>query len=411
MSHKYRIYNNENKIVSSGCNIRRRKETPFTIKTLAGQLYEMVAEPCDTVGTLKEFIYEYTSELITGTIKTKSFRLFIIPIGNKDYKILEDNNVNLISILGRLEDPIIYIWMGCNEFLYKKIDIYEEQSYKNKSNSICVLGDFIYKICVNKNSQPGGLYTHNIFKINRNDGTSILFAECEKPYGICTDGTNFYVTDKHKIRVLNEFGREVETFDIPQIDLALPAGICVSGDEIYVLNVSSYPVGQVDDPIMVFNKNTGELIRQFGGSFHPISICVSENNIYVSSDDYVLQDSHQIRIYDKNGTHLFSIKNVEASSICFSTNNQELYIADKENDSIKVYRKEEEDYIFNRQFGSSNKKGVFKKKGFFHRYTGYILQYNEDDLDRPYSICLSPDEKELYVADRTKQIKVYKTSC
>ena len=68
MSHKYRIYNNENKIVSSGCNIRRRKETPFTIKTLAGQLYEMVAEPCDTVGTLKEFIYEYTSELITGTI-------------------------------------------------------------------------------------------------------------------------------------------------------------------------------------------------------------------------------------------------------------------------------------------------------------------------------------------------------
>ena len=68
-------------------------------------------------------------------------------------------------------------------------------------------------------------------------------------------------------------------------------------------------------------------------------------------------------------------------------------------------------FIFNRQFGSSNKKGVFEKKGFFHRYTGYILQYNEDDLDRPYSICLSPDEKELYVADRTKQIKVYKTSC
>ena len=52
MSHKYHIYDNENKIVSSGCNIRRRKETPFTIKTLAGQLYEMVAEPCDTVGTL-----------------------------------------------------------------------------------------------------------------------------------------------------------------------------------------------------------------------------------------------------------------------------------------------------------------------------------------------------------------------
>ena len=399
MSHNYRIRdNNENKIVSSGCNIRRRTETPFKIQTLAGQLYDLIAEPCDTVGTLKEFIYEYMSQSITGTIKTKSFR--IVVMSDAPYKILEDNNVNLISIVGK--DPIIYIFMDCNEYLDKKIDIDEKYSPKNKSNSICVLGDFIYKI----------VSGNNILKINKNNGTSILFAECEKPYGICTDGTNFYVTDSKKIRVLNTDGIDVKKIDIPEIDLALPAGICVWGDEIYLLNISSSNVGQVNDPIMVFDKNTGAERRRFGQLFHPVSICVSENNIYVSSDDYALSDPHQIRIYDKNGTNILTIKKVEASSICFSKNNQELYIADKENDSIKVYRKEgPREYVFNRKFGSNNKKGVFEKKGILHRYTGYILQYNEEDLDRPYSICLSPDEKELYVADHTKQIKVYKTSC
>ena len=423
---RYSIYDDNNKIVSSGCNIRRRQETPFKIQTLAGQVYELVAEPCDTVGTLKEFIYEFMSELITGTIKTNSFKLFIIRMESRQ-EILKDNNVNLISILDSLgEDKTIHIVTDCNESLYKKIDIYEEESFKNKSNSMCVLGDFIYKICVYKDSShllndldSNRLqrYTQNIVKINRNDGTSTLFAECDRPYGICTDGTNFYVTDSKKIRVLNTSGILINTFDIPEINDAIPTGICVSGNEIYVLNVSSSLFVYVDRPIMVFDKRTGRINEWFGVGIpcDPISICVSETNIYMGSKDM------RIYICDKNKEEnkkrvCLVANGLRANSICFSKNKEEveLYIVDRENNDVNVYRKDKESgqYVFNRQFGSTHKKGFFDKGGFIHEYTGYIVRNDKDDqLDKPYVICLSPDEKELYVADHTKQIKVYKTSC
>jgi hypothetical protein len=419
---RYSIYDkNNNKTVSSGwgCNIRRRKETPFNIQTLAGQVYELMAEPCDTVETLKEFIYEYMSELITGTIKTNSFTLFIIRMESRQ-EILKDNNVNLISILDSLgEDKTIHIYMNCNESLDKEIYIDEEEEFFNKSNSMCVLGDFIYKICVNIEKSGLQVKNHNIVKINRNDGTYTVFARFNNPYGICTDGTNFYVTDSNKIRVLNESGRLINTFNIPEINDAIPTGICVSGNEIYVLNVSSSLFVYVDRPIMVFDKRTGRLNEWFGVGkpCDPLSICVSETNIYMGSKDM------RIYICDKNKEEnkkrvCLVANGIRANSMCVSKNKEEveLYIVDRENNDVNVYRKDKESgqYVFNRQFGSTHKKGFFDKGGFIHEYTGYIdIVKNDidDQLYKPYVICLSPDEKELYVADYTKQIKVYKTSC
>lgn len=390
---KYLKYKNKYlslKNQKGGSNIR------VNVQNMAGGVLTININPCDTtIGEFKRRIHELDADL-----DARRQRLMI---KNPENPENPDDDNSMYTELDNYGSTLASCGIENDSTVYIFIRPYEEGEYLRSFESKGSADGQIMKLldlCINSEGE--------LFITDKLNGVQIFEASTgqylrsipkdsahnllKDPHGVCVSAINeLFVVDRLNCNVqvfdakTGAHLRNIGSYGYGDGELVQPRSVCLSDNgELFVTEPFSHRV-------QVFNANTGEFMRIIGTTF-----------------------------VAGNGDNQLNLP----SSVCVSAKD-ELFVVDRNNSRIQVFRASNSDYLrtiqmpeFNRELHkpidvcvtSTNKLfvsynltktvEVFDADTGNHLYTiGGQRGNDEGQFNQLHGICLSPDDKELFVVD------------